>query len=386
MVIIYAISLSLLLAYFIVIVRYSIAWIQIKEIEDSGSGDSRVTIIIPCRNESRNLNACLQAIADLDYPREQFELIIVDDQSEDSTAKIASSFFDSHADINGQLITLGNASVSGKKEAITKGISASRHPLIVTTDADCIVPKKWLSSMTSYYEQTGAKMIAAPVTLRHSGSLIERIQELEMLGLQAVAGGSIKLNEPVLCNGANLLYEKEAFLAVGGYTDNSNIASGDDLFLLQKIQKKYPGKVSFLKSIQAWVQTRPVISGSDLLRQRKRWVSKVIHIPDVTTILVAFIVYLINLTVLINIALWAILPEYNLSVLVVTIGGKVLIDFVFLQLASSSFSRTSLMKNFILTELIYIVYVSFIGIFGNLGNYEWKGRSSKQRSFVSNRS
>lgn len=386
MVIIYALSLTLLLAYFIVIVRYSIAWIRIKEVAISERSESKVSIILPCRNESRNLSLCLQAMVNLDYPHENFELIIVDDHSEDNTSEIAMAFFESHVDVNGQVISLTSTTESGKKEAIARGITASSHPLIATTDADCIVPKTWLRSLTSYYEQTGAKLIAAPVTMRHSGSFIELMQELEMIGLQAVAGGSIELGEPVLCNGANLFYEKEAFLAVGGYINNSKIASGDDLFLLQKISKKYPGKVKFLKSIQAWVQTMPVVSTNEIFWQRKRWVSKVIHIPDATTIIVAFIVYLTNLMVLINLALFALLPDFSASILLITLGGKTLIDFLFLHLATSSFSRSYLMRKFILAELIYIVYVSAIGVFGNMGKYKWKGRSSDRTSIVSNNS
>ena len=258
----------------------------------------------------------------LDFPREQFEIIIVDDQSSDNTGALAQSFFTSNPGLDGYVIRLTKANQGGKKAAITQGIEVARNPLIATTDADCLVPETWLKSGVSYYEQTGAKMIAAPVTMSDSTSFIQQLQELEMLGLQAVAGASIQLAQPILCNGANLFYEKEAFLAVGGYIDNAEIKSGDDLFLLQKVRKKYPGLVKFLKARDACIQTAPSCSTEELVKQRKRWVSKVIYIPDVTTIAVAFIVYSTNLLLLIDLALWVLLPDFSGLLLIITSGAK----------------------------------------------------------------
>jgi len=330
--------------------------------------------------------ACLDAMAKLDFPHEQFEIILIDDQSDDNTRYLARSFFKANPSIEGHVIQLAETSQGGKKEAIARGISVSRHPLIITTDADCLVPETWLNSVVSYYEQTGAKMIAAPVSICHSNSFVQNIQELEMLGLQAVAGASIQLNGPVLCSGANLFFEKAAFLAVGGYSDNSEIKSGDDLFLLQKLRKKYPGEVKFLKAREAWIQTVPSSSTDEFVKQRKRWVSKVIYIPDATTIAVAFIVYLANLALIIDLALWVFLPDFNGSFLIIIFGGKVLTDFLFLHLATSFFRRGYLMRNFVLAEVLYIVYVSIIGVLGNIAKYNWKGRLSERRLFVNNNS
>ena len=325
-------------------------------------------------------------MSNLDFPREQFEIIVVDDQSSDDTAGVAQLFFTANPELDGHVIRLSKAHPGGKKEAISQGIKLSKNPLIVTTDADCLVPASWLKSGVSFYEQTGAKMIAAPVTMSASNSFFRELQELEMLGLQAVAGASIQLAQPVLCNGANLFYEKEAFLAVGGYDDNTKIKSGDDLFLLQKVRKKYPGSVKFLKARDACIQTAPSGSTEEFLKQRKRWVSKVIYIPDVTTIAVAFIVYSTNLLLLIDLALWVLIPDFSGLLLIITFGVKALTDFLFLHLSASFFGRGYLMRNFVVAELLYIVYVSMIGVLGNIAKYNWKGRSSEHRMFVNNNS
>ena len=387
MIIIYAISLILLLAYIVVLLRYCRGWIQLSEHKTPDrKTKTGVSIIIPCRNEGKNISTCLEKISKLDFPRGQFEIIVVDDHSTDDTGNLAQLFFKSNPALDGRVIPLAKANQGGKKEAISLGVEVSKNPLIVTTDADCLVPPSWLKSGVSFYEQTGAKMIAAPVTISPSNSFIQELQELEILGLQAVAGASIQLAQPVLCSGANLFYEKEAFRAVGGYNDNAQIKSGDDLFLLQKVRKKYPGLVKFLKTRDACIQTAHSSSTRDFVKQRKRWVSKVIYIPDATTIAVAFIVYLTNLLLIIDLALWALLPDFNGSLLIITFGVKALTDFWFLHLATSFFGRGYLMRSFVLAELFYIIYVTVIGVLGNIAKYNWKGRSSGQGMFLNNNS
>ena len=383
----YAISLFLILAYIIIIARYCYGWLKIREHKNvDGQIKTGISIIIPCRNERANLLNCLEAISNQDFPSGRYETILVDDHSDDQTADAARKFFLDNPKLSGRVLILTGDQTWGKKSAISLGVNAARYPLVVTTDADCIAPATWLRSLVSYYEISGAKMIAAPVKFIQSSSIVEQIQELEILGLQAVAGGGIYLNEPVLCNGANLCYEKAAFVDVGGYGENLNILSGDDLFILQKIGKKYPGKVKFLKSRQAMVQTSAKSSATEFMSQRTRWVSKVVSVPDIPTIVVAVIVYLTNLSVLIHATLWLFLPDFNGSFLIITFGAKALIDFLFLHLATSFFNRGILMRLFVLAEVINVIYVAVIGVFGNIGNYRWKGRTSDQRSFVSNNS
>jgi len=344
------------------------------------------SVIIPCRNEASNIGACLNAIAKQDFPIHLFEILVVDDHSEDNTKDQAHAFFRSNPKIKGRVIQLHDSLLGGKKEAITEGVMAAQFSLIVTTDADCIASSTWLKSLATCYQIHRPKMIVAPVSMSPSNSIMNQFQELELLGLQLVAGGGIQLEEPVLCNGANLCYEKAAFIHVGGYLDNAEIASGDDLFILQKISKKYPGEVKYLKSMDALVQTRASHSPTALMQQRRRWVSKVIRIPDFATIAVALIVYLTHLSLVINLISWMLLPDFNGSFLIITFAAKAVIDFLFLHLATTFFRRSYLMRLFVFAELLYLFYVSMIGVFGNMGRYNWKGRSSDRGSIVSNNS
>ena len=83
-----------------------------------------------------------------------------------------------------------------------------------------------------------------------------------------------------MCNGANLAYERKLFYEVDGFAGIDHIASGDDMLLMHKIAKKYPGKIYYLKSVDAIVSTHPMQSWKQFFNQRIRWASKATHYDD----------------------------------------------------------------------------------------------------------
>ena len=97
-----------------------------------------------------------------------------------------------------------------------------------------------------------------------------------------------------MCNGANLAYEKKVFYEVNGFEGIDEIASGDDMLLMHKIQKVYPDKIMFLKSPEVIVQTQPAETLKDFMNQRIRWASKADKYTDKKITAVLFLVYLLN--------------------------------------------------------------------------------------------
>src|SRR4029079_15835984 len=130
--------------------------------------------------------------------------------------------------------------------------------VIVTTDADCKHPLTWLKTIALFYEEKKPAFIAAPVALQNDSSVLQIFQALDFMTLQGITGASVHKKIHSMCNGANLAYSKKAFEEVGGFAGIYMIASGDDMLLMHKIYIRYPGKVMFLKSKDAIVQTAPV--------------------------------------------------------------------------------------------------------------------------------
>jgi len=177
---------------------------------------------------------------------------------------------------------------------------------------------------------------------------------------------------PNMCNGANLAYRKEVFFEVNGFEGSSAIASGDDEFLMHKIFKKYPNDVYFLKTRRAIIFTRAQKDIKSFLQQRKRWVSKSTKYKNNHAAIVAWVVYLFNISIIVNIFMACF---YNVTgAFIFQIMSKLLLEFVFMVMVLNFFQRKGLLLFFIPTQILNVFYVVFIGVYGNIGSYLWKDR------------
>jgi cellulose synthase/poly-beta-1,6-N-acetylglucosamine synthase-like glycosyltransferase len=170
-----------------------------------------------------------------------------------------------------------------------------------------------------------------------------------------------------------MAYEKEAFEKVGGYSGINELASGDDLFLMQKMLKAFPGKMGYLKSKEAIVQTAPMKTWKEFFKQRIRWASKTRRYKDVKLILALGLVYLFNLSFLVLLigSCW---HTYYLVAFLVLLIAKYLIESIFIATIAPFFNKESLTRKFFSYQLLHIGYLIIAGFFGLWGKYTWKGR------------
>jgi len=172
--VLFIISISLFVIYALLIIFYRWSWRSILDFRFKVSdfkSTTKISVIIPARNESQNIGACLQSIINQSYAKELFEVIVVDDHSTDDTAAIVTAF-----DLpNLKLIALkdfvdANGINSYKKKAIEIALRQSSGDLIVTTDADCIVPANWLQTIAAFYQEKKPSFIVMPVGIRLAAS------------------------------------------------------------------------------------------------------------------------------------------------------------------------------------------------------------------------
>ena len=193
----------------------------------------KISLIIPARNEETNIGKLLAALSNQSYPKELTEIIVVDDHSTDNTATIVQQF------PFAKLIQLKEDAINSyKKKAIEKGIAEATGELIVTTDADCNVNPGWLRAINSSFSDESVKMSFGAVRIQSDQTIFSRLQALEFSSLIGSGASTAAFGFPTMCNGANLAFTKEAFLQTNGYTGNEQIASGDDEFLMRKIEAK----------------------------------------------------------------------------------------------------------------------------------------------------
>jgi len=296
------------------------------------------SIIIPFRNEAENLPDLLQSLSKLDYTKDLFEIIFVDDASEDNSVELLTNFKIKSSLFNIEIVTNQRMSNSPKKDAITTAIHIAKHKWIVTTDADCIVPIKWLKTLNSFIQKHNPKMVVAPVTYHIKNTFFEYFQLLDFLSLQSVTIAGFGIKRPFLCNAANLAYKKDLFISLNGFNGNIKIASGDDIFLMEKAVKKYPKKVKYLKSKNALVTTSPQVSIKDLIHQRLRWAAKTSSLDNTFGKGVGIIVLLMNILIII-VTLLTIIGTLRFELMILIFSLKFFLDFALIHKSAHYLSK-----------------------------------------------
>ena len=228
---------------------------------------SKFSIVVPFRNETENLPILLDSFSKLNYPEDLFEVILVDDFSCEQFQVQSSKF---------KLSVIKNIRVSNspKKDAISTAIQSAENDWIISTDADCVVNENWLSTLDNYIQLHQVSMIAGAVSYEAKNSFLHHFQQLDLASLQGATMGSFGIGKGFMCNGANFAYSKSFFQELNGFGGNDGIASGDDVFLLQKAIARFPEKVQYLKSENNIVVTKPLDDWKSLFYQRVRWASK----------------------------------------------------------------------------------------------------------------
>jgi len=352
-------------------------WLRLKKYESEGEKESHpvfISVIIPARNEEQHIHNCLSDFLLQDYPAASFELIVANDHSSDRTSEIVEKVIGDHPSHRIVLFNVSDGEAKGtfKKQAITEAISISSGELVITTDADCRRQGKWISTIAKYYHTNHPEMISAPVIFQNEKSWLEKIQSLEFLGLIGIGGAAIGNGMPFLCNGANLAFSKKIFIEAGGYAAIKNYSSGDDTQLMHKIAKRGKDRIRFLKSNEATVSTEAKSSVGELIDQRKRWASKIPIQRDVFTVFIAVIAYLLHACLI----LCAILVLFNGNVngFLFLFCIKIIPEFILLFLVSVFFKKSKLLFLFLPAQVIYPLYISYVGIISLTGSYQWKGR------------
>ncbi|MCD2257851.1 glycosyltransferase [Psychroserpens luteolus] len=337
------------------------------------SPKTKFSVIIPFRNEAEHLPQLIATISSLNYPKSMFEILFVDDESTDDSVEKIYAIEANLKSITFSVLANERLTKSPKKDAITKAIKHAKYDWIITTDADCQLPKYWLDCFDSYIQNNTSKVLVAPVTFDKARSFFERFQLLDILSLQGATIGGFGIKKPFLCNGANLAYKKGFFNSIEGFKGNSNIASGDDIFLLEKAIKKEKNSVHYIKNNHITVTTKPEKDFKALKAQRVRWAAKTSSYKNPFTKLTGLIILLMN-ALMVSMPLLAILQIITLKTLAYSFAIKFLIDFLLLFKTSRFFNQESYLGSYVFSSILYPffnVYIAFISVFKG---YKWKDR------------
>ena len=351
----YWLAVILILPYFVLLITIYRSLLKIKVFEVTKNPQTFVSVIIACRNEQEILPDLLKCIAAQNYPENLFEVIIVNDNSEDKTKEIATEF-----NKISNILVINNKG-KGKKQALRTGIDTSRGNLIITTDADCTMGKNWIRTIVAYYEMNHDDMIICPVQIESAHLFFGKLQDLEYMSLQGITTGSVLSEKPTMCNGANLAYTRAAYL---NHKDNlhDEINSGDDIFLLHSIKTQNTSKISWLESPDALVTTSSSSTLGAFLKQRGRWISKGKAYKDTYTIILGIVTFV---AVILQIACFiaSIISPAVVWLFLVVIVLKSIPDYLILMNTTERYGRKKLMRWFLPAQIIYPFYVLSVVIY-----------------------
>jgi cellulose synthase/poly-beta-1,6-N-acetylglucosamine synthase-like glycosyltransferase len=360
--------------YVIFILQLIIGCIKIKSFNRTDEKPKTAfSIIVPFRNEEKNLPKLLESISKLNYPKELFEVIMVNDFSEDNSEGVYIKWRMKNGLIETTLLENLRLSNSPKKDAISRAVPIVKNEWIITTDADCTVNKNWLLTLDNYIQKNVAEMIVGAVIYKTKNNWFHNFQQLDLLSLQGTTIGSFGIGKPFMCNGANFAYTKKFFNEIGGYGGIDNHASGDDVLLLQKAIFQDTSKVHYLKHPEIIVKTKPENDLYTFFMQRVRWASKTSSYKNTYAKILAVVVLLMNISLIVSCGLWVAgkVEIWNFSI---TFFLKYTIDYILLLKANKYFQKNKILLPLV-SSLLYPIYTVCVGLYSLLGSFSWKGRT-----------
>jgi cellulose synthase/poly-beta-1,6-N-acetylglucosamine synthase-like glycosyltransferase len=365
----YLLSILLIISYICLICVFIKGWNRLQVISNGSGKFTKVAVIIPVRNEEDQIPSLLESLRNQDYPPEKREIIFVNDHSGDQTMSILITV---SAGLENLRILDLPEEMTGKKAAQQYAAVRTPAELLLFTDADCRPAGTWISSMVRCYENNQSVLISAPVMMESHGAFFSKFQALEFLSLTTSGAGSFGIGCPVMANGANLAVRRDLFLENFDQRKNK-LASGDDIFLLLVLKKKYPGRLFFNKSPDSIVRTSGTHDLRTFIHQRLRWTSKARYYKDPFIIVTALVILLVNLWLSAGL-IYLFLDHRFIIPWFIFLFLKSSVDFILLKKGAHFTGQTSLLKYFGLSQLVYFLYISFTGITGHFISFRWKDR------------
>ena len=348
----------------------------------AGGDPPFVAVVVAARDEAGVVEACLEALCSQSHPAGRYEVILVDDGSGDGTGDLARAAARRLGRDGPRVRVLDGRARYGpagsKKAALALGIDESDAELILTTDADCRVPRTWVAAMAgAFAADVGAVVGFSQIGPRGSlKGLLARWEALDFLQLMTAAAGSCILGRPMAASGQSLGFRRAAYDEVGGYSSILHRVSGDDVLLLQLIRRAGGWRVAFCDDPGSHVVHPPSPGLGGFLSQRVRWASNAPFQGRLDPAFFAYILGTFGLSFGLTISpfLWAagvLSPACTGSLWLAKAGAELGLAFI----GAARFRRRDLLAVFPLWALLHPAYTTVAGGLGSLGFFRWKGRS-----------
>ena len=321
------------------------------------------SVVIAARNEEHNLPILLNDLINQTIDKNNFEVIIANDRSEDNTKEIINEYSNRYEFIKAIHIKK-KGDMAPKKYALEKAINKSKGEIILATDADCRVSNNWATSMACLVNDTN-KVVIGYSKISGKNNIIHEIQKIDFLGIMTANGGL--LENGIICSGSgqNLGYKKNDFFNIGGFEPVKHKESGDDMYIVQTISKIRGATFNYDEN--SFVTTLPKNSLTSYINQRIRWSSnsKMTLFTNPLFFLFLTSAFLANINILISLL-------FSLNTFIISTLVKFLLEVLVLYIGAKLFLTKFSFFSYIIWNLTQPAYILIIGIGGLIDRFTWK--------------
>lgn len=353
--------------YFIGLLLLIVGWKRVGRLRKTSAVQRFVSVVVAVRNEANTVPALVDSLARQNYGLTNYEVLLINDHSEDSTQEIIDDLINRYPTLK---IRTQLSNGIGKKQALTTGIGIANGEIILTTDADCQVPANWVENMIESFNPD-THMVVGSVKVLPDKTFFSKLQAMEFASVIGTGFAMLGWKLPVMCNGASLAFTRQSFYEVEGYQGNQQIPSGDDEFLMRKILTRYPGSVVEIQDLDSVVSTQPLTSIHDFFQQRLRWAGKWKANNSLLARVMASYILLVQVSWLTVLILYVIYIPQSLGII---IGIKLILEGIFLWTVGRTLNQQFNIGVFLALQILYLVYVISVGVLSQLKNYSWKDR------------
>lgn len=332
-----------------------------------------LSVIVAARNEENRIGRCIEHLTAQSYPRDHYEVIVVDDRSSDQTASVVREFQKEFNRVRLISIKELSTTIAPKKNAIQEGIKAAQGEILICTDADCRPDERWLEAMSGLFtDEVGMVVGFSPIEPRKRFSLFDRFIALDSIALASVAAAGSALGVTLTATGRSLAYRKRVFDEVGGFSKIARFISGDDDLLLGLVRQTQ-WKTAYCMEEKSMVYTDPPESFRSFIHQKIRQASKTRHY-GFKTITGLILIYLLNASLITYLPAKALYAESTdfLWFYVMLWVLKAVSDFLILSIGAARFKKWNFLIFYPAVALIHPWYITVFGAWGLFGKFRWK--------------
>jgi cellulose synthase/poly-beta-1,6-N-acetylglucosamine synthase-like glycosyltransferase len=321
-----------------------------------------ISIIVAAKNEESNITNLISALKNLDFPEDNYEVIIVNDNSNDDTFHLAKNLTNGLG--NFTVISAINKKFEGKRGALDYGISLAKHPNIAITDADCVTETKWLLCLSQKFS-AGSDFVFGVVPFYQTDKLVNKVSCYENFRNSLLAISAANYGLVYTASARNFGFKKDAFEKIGGYENTTQTISGDDDLLLREAVKKGL-KICTLTSPGSYVYSETKKTFKEYFSQRARHTQTSFHYPFKQKLFLS-LWHLMNLVFLFSPTFMFIDKIFILPFLI-----KILFDTATAVIYQNKFGYSLLLFEVIYLQLIYEIFLIVHFIKAKFGKIEWK--------------